>query len=118
MRVWKWSRTSSWDSSNLSVRGTWGRETYTVIARTFLGGAKWLVHSRREIGRSGRVEIATLGDSRGTIQAFCDRRLPMDIDGVEVVEEQEEYGFSWRWDDPRGFQSEILWNREVGYLNL
>jgi hypothetical protein len=42
----------------------------------------------------------------------------MDIDGVEVVEEQEEYGFSWRWDDPRGFQSEILWNREVGYLNL
>jgi hypothetical protein len=40
----------------------------------------------------------------------------MDIDGVEVVEEQEEYGFSWRWDDPRGFQSEILWNREVGHL--
>lgn len=42
----------------------------------------------------------------------------MDIDGVEVFEEKEEYGYSWSWDDPRGFQSEILWNREVGYLNL
>jgi hypothetical protein len=42
----------------------------------------------------------------------------MDIDGVEVIEQDEDYGYSWRWDDPRGFQSEILWNREVGYLNL
>ena len=42
----------------------------------------------------------------------------MDIDGVEVVESDEEYGYSWRWDDPRGLQSEILWKREVGYLNL
>ncbi len=42
----------------------------------------------------------------------------MDIDGVEVVQSDEEYGYSWRWDDPRGIQSEILWKREVGYLNL
>ncbi len=42
----------------------------------------------------------------------------MDIDGLEVFEQAEEYGYSWRWDDPRGFQSEILWNREVGYLSL
>lgn len=42
----------------------------------------------------------------------------MDIDGLEVFEQPEDYGYSWRWDDPRGFQSEILWNREVGYLSL
>ena len=42
----------------------------------------------------------------------------MDIDGLKVVEYAEEYGYSWRWDDPRGFQSEILWDREVGHLNL
>lgn len=42
----------------------------------------------------------------------------MEIDGVEVLEETEEYGYSWSWDDARGFQSEILWNREVGLLNL
>jgi hypothetical protein len=42
----------------------------------------------------------------------------VDIDGVEVMEEKEEYGYSWSWDDARGFQSEILWNREVGHLNL
>jgi hypothetical protein len=42
----------------------------------------------------------------------------MDIDGIEILEAKEEYGYSWRWDDPRGFQSEILWNREVGYVNL
>lgn len=42
----------------------------------------------------------------------------MEIDGVEVVEQTEEYGTSWRWDDPRGFQSEILWQREVGFLSL
>lgn len=42
----------------------------------------------------------------------------MEIDGVEVFEEQEDYGYSWHWDDPRGFQSEILWQREVGYLSL
>ena len=42
----------------------------------------------------------------------------MDIDGLEVIEEEEEYGYSWRWDDPRGFQSEILWDRHVGSLSL
>ena len=42
----------------------------------------------------------------------------MDIDGLEVIEDQEEYGYSWRWDDPRGFQSEILWDREVGQCSL
>lgn len=42
----------------------------------------------------------------------------MDIDGLEVFEEEEDYGFSWRWDDPRGFQSEILWDRHVGSLSL
>lgn len=42
----------------------------------------------------------------------------MDIDGLKVIEQAEEYGTSWRWDDPRGFQSEILWDREVGHLAL
>lgn len=42
----------------------------------------------------------------------------MDVDGVEIVEQAEEYGYSWSWDDPRGFQSEILWNREAGSCNL
>lgn len=42
----------------------------------------------------------------------------MDIDGLEVLEENEEYGYSWRWDDPRGIQAEILWDRQVGRLTL
>jgi hypothetical protein len=42
----------------------------------------------------------------------------VDVDGVEIIEQAEEYGYSWSWDDPRGFQSEILWNREAGGCNL
>lgn len=42
----------------------------------------------------------------------------VEIDGVEVFEQSEDYGYSWHWDDPRGFQSEILWHREVGHLSL
>jgi hypothetical protein len=42
----------------------------------------------------------------------------MEIDGIAVVEESEDHGYSWRWDDPRGFESEILWDRQIGSLTL
>lgn len=42
----------------------------------------------------------------------------MEIDGIEVLESPEDHGYSWRWDDPRGFESEILWDRQIGYLTL
>ncbi|MEJ2868630.1 hypothetical protein WCD74_12735 [Actinomycetospora sp. OC33-EN08] len=42
----------------------------------------------------------------------------MEIDGIEVFESSEDHGYSWRWDDPRGFESEILWDRQIGYLTL
>src|SRR3954453_10110234 len=71
--------------------------------------------------RLPRLRVAAGTDPRSTESGAAGARRGaggMDIDGVEVFEEQEEYGSSWYGDDPRGFQSEILWQREVGYLTL
>jgi hypothetical protein len=48
----------------------------------------------------------------------CGSGSDMEIDGVQVFESPEDHGYSWRWDDSRGFESEILWDRQIGYLTL
>lgn len=42
----------------------------------------------------------------------------MNICGVDVSEQRETYGYSWHWDDARGFQSEIQWRDGLRHLDL
>lgn len=89
--------------SRFGVRVT-AAETYTLVPT-----------SPRIVGRfAGQITLCANGKSPVIVLPW----RTMEIDGITVDESSEVHGYSWRWDDPRGFESEILWDRQIGHLTL